>query len=112
VFDDGRVMSYGAMGGDGQPQFQAQVFARINAGQKLADAVAAHPERFTGVFSVDVLAPGTSGPDLGYVEFAGFTPGATLATSPILTGIPAGVFLMTAFAISSGVLIWPLTRPR
>jgi oxamate amidohydrolase len=41
VFDDGRVMSYGSMGGDGQPQFQAQVFTRIAAGQKLADAVAA-----------------------------------------------------------------------
>jgi len=27
-FDDGRVMTYGSMGGDGQPQFQAQVFAR------------------------------------------------------------------------------------
>ena len=41
VFDDGRVMSYGAMGGDGQPQFQAQVFTRIAAGAPLADAVAA-----------------------------------------------------------------------
>jgi oxamate amidohydrolase len=28
VFDDGRVVSYGSMGGDGQPQFQAQVFTR------------------------------------------------------------------------------------
>ena len=28
AFDDGRVMAYGAMGGDGQPQFQAQVFTR------------------------------------------------------------------------------------
>jgi gamma-glutamyltranspeptidase/glutathione hydrolase len=27
-FDDGRVMSYGAMGGDGQPQTQAMVFTR------------------------------------------------------------------------------------
>jgi oxamate amidohydrolase len=41
VFADGRVMSYGSMGGDGQPQFQAQVFSRIAAGQKLAHAVAA-----------------------------------------------------------------------
>ncbi len=40
VFADGRVMPYGAMGGDGQPQFQAQVFTRIAAGQSLADAVA------------------------------------------------------------------------
>ncbi|MBN8534025.1 MAG: gamma-glutamyltransferase [Rhizobiales bacterium] len=28
AFDDGRVASYGAMGGDGQPQFQAQVYFR------------------------------------------------------------------------------------
>lgn len=28
VLDDGRVVSYGSMGGDGQPQFQAQVFTR------------------------------------------------------------------------------------
>ncbi|MGO9741398.1 MAG: gamma-glutamyltransferase family protein [Roseiarcus sp.] len=41
VFDDGRVLSYGSMGGDGQPQFQAQVFTRIAAGERVADAVAA-----------------------------------------------------------------------
>ena len=41
VFADGRVMSYGSMGGDGQPQFQAQVFTRIAAGDRLAAAVAA-----------------------------------------------------------------------
>jgi gamma-glutamyltranspeptidase/glutathione hydrolase len=28
VLDDGRVMAYGAMGGDGQPQTQAMIFAR------------------------------------------------------------------------------------
>ncbi|MGO4871265.1 MAG: gamma-glutamyltransferase family protein [Roseiarcus sp.] len=41
VFDDGRVLAYGAMGGDGQPQFQAQVFTRISAGQTLAGALSA-----------------------------------------------------------------------
>ncbi len=41
VFADGRPMSYGAMGGDGQPQFQAQVYTRIAAGDSLAGAVAA-----------------------------------------------------------------------
>ncbi len=41
VFDDGRVLSYGSMGGDGQPQFQAQVFTRIAAGQSLAQALSA-----------------------------------------------------------------------
>jgi len=28
VLDDGRVMAYGTMGGDGQPQTQGQVFTR------------------------------------------------------------------------------------
>ncbi len=41
VFDDGRVLSYGSMGGDGQPQFQAQVFTRIAAGRTLAEALSA-----------------------------------------------------------------------
>jgi gamma-glutamyltranspeptidase/glutathione hydrolase len=41
AFDDGRVLAYGSMGGDGQPQFQAQVFTRIAAGQSLAQAVSA-----------------------------------------------------------------------
>jgi gamma-glutamyltranspeptidase/glutathione hydrolase len=40
VFDDGRVMAYGAMGGDGQPQFQAQIFTRYaKFGMSVADAV-------------------------------------------------------------------------
>lgn len=38
-FDDGRVLSYGSMGGDGQPQFQAQVLSRYRLGMSLADAV-------------------------------------------------------------------------
>ena len=39
-FDDGRVMAYGSMGGDGQPQFQAQVFTRYaDYGLSPADAV-------------------------------------------------------------------------
>ena len=39
VFDDGRVVSYGAMGGDGQPQFQAQVFTRLLFGENIAFAL-------------------------------------------------------------------------
>jgi gamma-glutamyltranspeptidase len=40
VFDDGRVVSYGCMGGDGQPQFQAQFFSRYaDFGMGPADAV-------------------------------------------------------------------------
>jgi gamma-glutamyltranspeptidase len=38
-FDDGRILSYGAMGGDGQPQFQAQILSRYRFGQNLATAV-------------------------------------------------------------------------
>lgn len=38
-FDDGRIMAYGAMGGDGQPQFQAQILSRYRYGQNPAAAV-------------------------------------------------------------------------
>lgn len=42
VFDDGRVMVYGTMGGEGQPQSQAQVFARhIWLKRPIAEALAA-----------------------------------------------------------------------
>ena len=40
AFDDGRVLSYGAMGGDGQPQFQAQIYTRYaDLGEALMAAV-------------------------------------------------------------------------
>jgi gamma-glutamyltranspeptidase len=40
AFDDGRVMAYGSMGGEGQPQFQAQIFTRYVDGRlSVADAV-------------------------------------------------------------------------
>lgn len=38
-FGDGRILAYGAMGGDGQPQFQAQILTRYRLGQNLAAAV-------------------------------------------------------------------------
>ncbi|MGJ3263765.1 MAG: gamma-glutamyltransferase family protein [Salinarimonas sp.] len=38
-FTDGRVVAYGCMGGDGQPQTQAQVLARYRAGASPAEAV-------------------------------------------------------------------------
>lgn len=42
VFDDGRVMVYGTMGGDGQPQTQAAIFTRYAGfGQELQQAVTA-----------------------------------------------------------------------
>jgi gamma-glutamyltranspeptidase/glutathione hydrolase len=40
LLKDGRVMSYGAMGGDGQPQFQAALFTRhLCFGQPLHEAI-------------------------------------------------------------------------
>lgn len=40
AFDDGRVLAYGTMGGDGQPQIQAQIFTRYaEFGASLADAI-------------------------------------------------------------------------
>lgn len=42
VFDDGRVMSYGTMGGEGQPQTQAAIFSRYaRFGMPLQQAVSA-----------------------------------------------------------------------
>ena len=42
LFHDGRVMRYGTMGGDGQPQTQCAVFTRIgNVGMNPQDAIAA-----------------------------------------------------------------------
>jgi oxamate amidohydrolase len=40
VLNDGRIMAYGAMGGDGQPQTQSAVFTRhVLFGQPLAEAI-------------------------------------------------------------------------
>jgi oxamate amidohydrolase len=39
IFNDGRIMSHGTMGGDGQPQFQTQVFTRYLLGTPLAPAI-------------------------------------------------------------------------
>ncbi|EGF91622.1 gamma-glutamyltranspeptidase family protein [Asticcacaulis biprosthecium C19] len=41
VFDDGRVMPYGTMGGEGQPQTQAAIFSRYAAGVPLQQSVTA-----------------------------------------------------------------------
>ncbi|WP_028241104.1 gamma-glutamyltransferase family protein [Stutzerimonas azotifigens] len=41
LFDDGRVLSYGTMGGEGQPQTQAAVFSRYRLGSDLQAAVSA-----------------------------------------------------------------------
>ena len=40
IFDDGRVLAYGTMGGEGQPQTQAAIFTRYAAGVDLAGAIA------------------------------------------------------------------------
>jgi oxamate amidohydrolase len=39
VFADGRVAAYGSMGGDGQPQFQAQVLSRLRYGMAPGAAI-------------------------------------------------------------------------
>lgn len=41
VFADGRVMSYGTMGGDPQPQIQAQLFTRYLMGRSVEESLAA-----------------------------------------------------------------------
>lgn len=42
LLDDGRVMAYGTMGGDGQPQTQAAVYSRyVHFGQKLQQSISA-----------------------------------------------------------------------
>ncbi len=56
VFDDGRVLSYGSMGGDGQPQFQAQVFTRIAAGQNPLQAVSAPRFLFGRAWGVETVS--------------------------------------------------------
>jgi gamma-glutamyltranspeptidase/glutathione hydrolase len=38
-FRDGRTMTYGSMGGDGQPQFQAAIFTRYLLGAEPGDAI-------------------------------------------------------------------------
>lgn len=40
TFDDGRVLAYGTMGGEGQPQTQAAIFTRYAAGVDIAEAIA------------------------------------------------------------------------
>ena len=40
-FHDGRVMPYGTMGGEGQPQTQSAVFSRYSLGQELQQAITA-----------------------------------------------------------------------
>ena len=39
TFDDRRVVAYGSMGGDGQPQFQAQLLTRMMFGEGVAAAI-------------------------------------------------------------------------
>jgi gamma-glutamyltranspeptidase/glutathione hydrolase len=46
-FDDGRVVAYGSMGGDGQPQFQAQILTRYRYEGKIV-AVLAAPRLLVG----------------------------------------------------------------
>lgn len=53
VFDDGRIMAHGSMGGDGQPQFQAQVLTRYMLGRSLAAAIDAPRFLFGKLWGAD-----------------------------------------------------------
>jgi gamma-glutamyltranspeptidase/glutathione hydrolase len=68
-FDDGRVMVYGSMGGDGQPQFQSQIFTRAaRFGMTIGDAVAAPRWRmgrtWAGKATTEVVMENRFDPDL------------------------------------------------
>jgi gamma-glutamyltranspeptidase/glutathione hydrolase len=67
-FNDGRVMTYGAMGGDGQPQFQAAVFTRhARFGMELGDAIDAPRWRLGktwGVETAELVVENRFDPDL------------------------------------------------
>jgi oxamate amidohydrolase len=56
-FKDGRTMVYGSMGGDGQPQFQAQVFTRhVRFGMDVGDAIDAPRWRLGRTWGEDEAA--------------------------------------------------------
>jgi oxamate amidohydrolase len=64
---DGRVVSYGSMGGDGQPQFQAQILTRYLLGMDPGDAVDAPRFRLGttwGRLQTELLVENRFDPDL------------------------------------------------
>ena len=67
-FRDGRVMTYGSMGGDGQPQFQAQIFTRhARFGMDLGEAIDAPRFRLGitwGQQAAELLVENRFDPDL------------------------------------------------
>ncbi len=73
VFDDGRVLSFGTMGGETQPQFLGQIFTRYaDFGMGLADALEA--PRW-------LLDAGARGRDVALKVESGFDPGLARALS-------------------------------
>ena len=89
-FNDGRVMSYGSMGGDGQPQFQAQVFTRhVRFGMEVGDAVAAPRFCVGGTWGrqdAALLCESRFDPDLvSALERAGHV--VTVSPEPFLDGM-------------------------
>jgi gamma-glutamyltranspeptidase len=67
-FRDGRVMTYGSMGGDGQPQFQAAVFTRhARFGMELGEAIDAprwRVGRTWGAEAAELVVENRFDPDL------------------------------------------------
>jgi len=68
LFNDGRVMTYGSMGGDGQPQFQAAIFTRhARFGMELGEAIDAPRWRLGrtwGTETADMAMENRFDPDL------------------------------------------------
>jgi gamma-glutamyltranspeptidase len=67
-FRDGRTMTYGSMGGDGQPQFQAAVFTRhARFGMELGEAIDAprwRVGRTWGAEAAELVVENRFDPDL------------------------------------------------
>jgi gamma-glutamyltranspeptidase/glutathione hydrolase len=67
-FNDGRAMTYGSMGGDGQPQFQSAVFTRhARFGMELGDAIDAPRWRLGktwGMETAELVVENRFDPDL------------------------------------------------
>ncbi len=92
-FRDGRVMTYGSMGGDGQPQFQAQIFTRhAMFGMEPGDAVDAPRFRLGitwGRQAADLLVENRFDPDLiAALDRAGHE--VTVSDSAYLDGMGHG----------------------
>jgi gamma-glutamyltranspeptidase/glutathione hydrolase len=88
-FHDGRTVTYGSMGGDGQPQFQAQIFTRYLLGMDPGDALDAPRFRVGTTWGrqrMELEVENRFDPDLlAALEEAGHV--VTVANAPYLDGM-------------------------